>query len=113
VADKPLNVVTRGLKRVQGGPRHNLAVTMGIVEGSVVGLNLAVWGDLVKITATMGMSVFLLRSREALRKGTAPDSEQCLRVGNLVMSAGGKVATGVDVATADEAVLFMGKSKAD
>jgi hypothetical protein len=29
------------------------------------------------------------------------------------MSAGGKVVTGVDVATADEAVLFMGKSKAD
>jgi hypothetical protein len=29
------------------------------------------------------------------------------------MSAGGKVATGVDVATADEAVLFIGKSKAD
>jgi hypothetical protein len=114
LADKPLlNVVTRGLKRVQGGPRRKLAATMGIVEGSVVGLNLAVWDDLVKITATMCMFVFLLRSREALRKGAAPDPEQCLRVGNLVMSAGGKVVTGVDVATADEAVLFMGKSKAD
>ena len=60
-----------------------------------------------------GMFVFLLRSREALRKGGTPDPDQCLRVGNLVMSAGGHPLSGVDVAAADEAVLFMGKSKAD
>ena len=114
LANKPLlTVALRGLKRLQGGPRRKIPVTMRILERSLTGLKLDVWDDLVKITAAASMFVFLLRSREALRKGGTPDPDQCLRVGNLVMSAGGHPLSGVDVAAADEAVLFMGKSKAD
>ena len=114
LANKPLlTVVLRGLKRLQGGPRRKIPVTMRILESSLVGLKLGVWDDLVKITASVSMFVFLLRSREALRKGGSPDPEQCLRVENLVMSAKGRPVSGDDVAAADEAILFMGKSKAD
>jgi hypothetical protein len=70
LVDKPLlNVVTHGPKRVQRGPRRKLAAAVGIAEGSVVGLSLALWSGLVKITATICMFVFLAVTR---RFGRAP-----------------------------------------
>ena len=69
--------------------------------------------ELLVAIALVMMSLFLLRSRKALRKGAHPDAKQCLRNMKIVLSRGGVALTGGDIQEADEVVLMQGKSKTD
>ena len=114
LADRPLLALAlKGLKRLQGGPRRKIPASMELLRLAIARLDLEAWDGLVKATALIFMFVFLLRSREALRKGAEPDQEQCVRVFMILMAKDGEEVTGDAVQAADEVVLTLGKSKAD
>ena len=112
--DKPLlKVAMKGLKRIQGGPRRKIPASMDIIREAVVGLDQETWNGLMVTIALVMMFLFLMRSREALRKGATPDEQQCLRVGSVIMASHGKTVKGSEVATSDEVVVMWGRSKTD
>ena len=113
LANAPLltNVMV-GLKRLQGGRRQKVPVTVSIMRCSAKELNLDDWDDLVLQLGISLMFVFLLRSREALRKGAQPDAEQCMRVRSLMLARDGVPVPGAP-ADADELILHIPRSKAD
>jgi len=114
LAERPLLALAlKGLKRLQGGPRRKIPATMELLRLAIARLDLTTWDGLVKATALIFMFVFLLRSREALRKGAEPDQEQCVRVHMVLLAKDGEEVTGDEVQAADEVVLTLGKSKAD
>jgi len=76
------------------------------------GLDLDDWDDLILLLGISLMFVFLLRSREALRKGAHPDAEQCMRVRSLMLARDGVPVAGAPD-DADELILHIPKSKAD
>jgi len=109
-----LPVLLKGLKRLQGRGRRKWPATWGLIEKALQDLDLDNWDDLVLALAIMLMYIFLLRSREALRKGEEPDPEQCARVGSVVLASEGKEATsGSELDDVDEVILHIPKSKAD
>jgi site-specific DNA-cytosine methylase len=103
----------KGLKRLQGGPRRKVAASIDLIRVACADLDLEQWDQLVLALAMVLMYIFLLRSREALRKGLYADHEQCLRVRSIVLACQGEIVTGKSVQKADEVILIFGKSKAD
>ena len=65
------------------------------------------------VLAVVFMFVFLLRSRESLRKEKDPDPKQYIKVFNLAFYSQGMEVTGDAIQTADEVVLMQGHSKTD
>jgi hypothetical protein len=113
LVDTPLlKIVMKGLKRLQGGKGQKIPVTMGMLRALARGLDLDDWDDLVLLLGMSVMFVFLLRSGEALRKGSMPDADRCLRVGTLLLAESGEPVGGAPDG-ADEVMLFIPKSKAD
>ena len=76
-------------------------------------LNLDDNDELLVAIALVTMFIFLLRSREALRKGKDPDAKQCVCVRNVVLVGAKVVRTGDAIQEADEVVLMQGASKTD
>jgi hypothetical protein len=114
LCDKPLlKIAMKGLKKIQGGPRRKIPASMDIIRSAAASLDQNSWDGLIMTIALVMMFLFLMRSREALRKGATPDEQQCARVGSVVMAAQGDPVKGDDVATADEVVMMWGRSKAD
>jgi len=72
-----------------------------------------VWDEFVVVLAVVFMFVFLLRSRESLRKEKDPDPKQYIKVFNLAFYSQGMEVTGDAIQTADEVVLMQGHSKTD
>jgi hypothetical protein len=113
LVDTPLlKIVMVGLKRLQGGRKQKVPVTAPMLRRCAQMLDLYVWDDLILLLGMSLMFVFMLRSREALRKGANPDPEQCLRVGSLLLAVRGEPVLGAPL-EADEVVLILAKSKAD
>jgi hypothetical protein len=69
------------LKRLQGGSRRKIPATAPLVRHAIPLLELDTWDGLITALALVFMFLFLLRSREALRKGASPDPQQCARKG--------------------------------
>jgi hypothetical protein len=108
-----LKMAMKGLKNMQGGSQQKVAATPDILLEAAKELDVDTWDGLITLLALAIMFVFLLRSREALRKGAEPDPEQCLRVQDTMLAASGEVLTLSEFERADELVLLQGKSKAD
>ena len=108
-----LTMAMKGLRRIQGAGQRKIPGSIDIVRSAVETLDLATWDGLITAAAISAMYVFLLRSGEALRKGTEPDAEKCLRVESLRLAAGGELVSFDDAGRADEMILIIGKSKAD
>ena len=114
LSNAPLLMLSlKGLKRMQGGPRRKVAASIDLIRYACMDLDLNQWDQLMLALAMVLMYIFLLRSREALRKGTYPDPEQCLRVRSIILACQGEAVTGKSAQVADEVVLLFGKSKAD
>ena len=108
-----LKLSLKGLKRMQGGPRRKISASMDLIRDIIRRLDLEDWDDLMLALALVVMFLFLLRSREALRKGAFPDPEQCLRVRSVSVATDGEIVTGADVEGADEMIVMFGKHKGD
>ena len=65
-----LKMAMKGISRLQGAPLRKVPASMDMIR----------WDDLVVAIALVMMFLFLMRSREALRKGKYPDPEQCVSV---------------------------------
>jgi hypothetical protein len=108
-----LRVAMKGVSRLQGGAWRKIPASMDMIRWLVSRLNLEETDELLVAIALVMMFLFLLRSREALRKGASPDGKQCLRGKNVVLAHKGKVLRGNDIQKADEVVLMQGASKTD
>jgi len=86
---------------------------MSMLRWIVKQLNLDDNDELLVAIALVTMFIFLLRSREALRKGKDPDAKQCVCVRNVVLVGAKVVRTGDAIQEADEVVLMQGASKTD
>lgn len=107
-----LKIVMRGLKRLQGGVIRKIPVTVELLLAVLDALDLTQWDDVVAATAIMFMYLFLLRSREALRKDGA-DAKQCVRVCMLAFYNKGVEVFGDGILEADEVVWLSAYSKTD
>jgi hypothetical protein len=103
----------KGISRLQGGPWRKIPASMDMIRWIVSQLDLDNTDELLVAIALVMMFLFLLRCREALRKGAHPDAKQCLSVKNVVLVGGGVVRTGAGIQEADEVVLMQGRSKTD
>jgi len=108
-----LKIAMKGISRLQGGAWRKIPASMDMIRWIVSQLDLDNNDELLVAIALVMMFLFLLRSREALRKGEAPDAKQCLRVKNVVLVGGGVVKSGSGIQEADEVVLMQGASKTD
>jgi hypothetical protein len=108
-----LKIAMKGISRLQGGPWRKIPASMDMIRWIVSQLDLDNTDELLVAIALVMMFLFLLHSREALRKGAHPDAKQCLRVKNVVLVGGGVVKTGAGIQEADEVVLMQGVSKTD
>jgi len=114
LADKLLlKVAMKGIWRLQGGALRKIPCSMDMIRWIADRLDWDDWDEFVVVLALVFMSVFLLRSREALRKDTDPDPKQCVRVLNVAFYREGNEVTGDAIQTADEVVLMQGASKTD
>ncbi len=112
--NKPrLVLAMKGASRIQGGGLQKIPASMDLLMHSMATLDLDNWDDLMLATALILGFLFLLRSREFLRKDSEPDPRQCLRVGNIALARDGKLVGGRDVGLADEVIVLMGASKTD
>jgi hypothetical protein len=107
-----LRMVMKGIKRVQGGQVRKIPVTVDMLREVMKAADLSEWNELVTVTAIVFMFLFLLRSREALRKDGI-DEKQCLRTCMLVFYCSGEEVTGDDIMRADEVVWMSAYSKTD
>ena len=98
-----LKMAMKEISRLQGAPLRKVPASMDMIR----------WDDLVVAIALVMMFLFLMRSREALRKGKYPDLEQCVRVYMVVLMRAGVEVTGEAVQDVDEVVLMKGHSKTD
>ena len=108
-----LKMAMKGISRLQGAPLRKVPASMDMLRWAIARLNLEVWDDLMVAIALIMMFLFLMRSREALRKGKYPDLKQCVRVHMVVLMQAGVEVTGEAVQDADEVVLMQGYSKTD
>jgi hypothetical protein len=108
-----LRIAMRGVSRLQGGAWRKIPASMDMLRWIVSQLDLDVTDQLLVAIALVMMFLFLLRSREALRKGAHPDAKQCLRGKNVVMARNGVALSGAAIQDADEVVLMQGASKTD
>jgi len=108
-----VRVAMKGVQRLQGGPLRKVPATMSMLRWIVQQLNLDDNDELLVAIALVTMFIFLLRSREALRKGKVPDAKQCICVKNVVLVGAKVVRTGNGIQDADEVVLMQGASKTD
>jgi hypothetical protein len=108
-----LRVAMKGVSRLQGGAWRKVPASIDMIRWIVAQLDLEVTDELLVAIALVMMFLFLLRSREALRKGASPDGKQCVRGRNVVLAYKGKVLRGNDIQMADEVVLMQGASKTD
>jgi len=114
LADKVLlKIAMKGISRLQGGPWRKIPGSMDMIRWIVSQLNLDDNDELLVAIALVMMFLFLLRSREALRKGKSPDEKQCLRVRNVVLIGKGTVKSGAGLQEADEMLLLQEGSKVD
>jgi len=114
LADKLLlKVAMKGISRLQGGPLRKIPCSMGMIRWIAARHDWDVWDEFIVVLAVVFMFVFLLRSREALRKDGDPDPKQCIRVYNVVFHSCGTEVKGDAVQSADEVVLMQGHSKTD
>jgi hypothetical protein len=108
-----VRIAMKGVQRLQGGPMRKVPATMRMLRWIVKQLNLDDNDELLVAIALVTMFIFLLRSREALRKGKVPDAKQCICVKNVVLVGAKVVKTGDGIQEADEVVLMQGASKTD
>jgi hypothetical protein len=108
-----VKVAMKGIWRLQGGPLRKIPCSMDMIRWIADRLDWENWEEFAVVLALVLMFVFLLRSREALRKDTDPDPKQCVRVLNVVFFREGTEVTGEAIQTADEVVLMQGASKTD
>jgi hypothetical protein len=90
-----------------------MPVTSTMLQAILAELNLAVWDDLVLMSALMVGFVFLLRSGEMVRGGAAPDGEKCLKMKNVRFLRKGKEVRGEEVQQATEVLITVASSKTD
>jgi len=108
-----LKLAMKGISRIQGAPLRKVPASMDMIRWIIDRLDLEVWDDLIVAIALVMMFLFLMRSREALRKGKLPDAKQCVRVHMVLMIRAGEEVKGEEVQGADEVVLMQGFSKTD
>ena len=85
-----LSLTIRGLKRLSGGCRRKLAVTIDILFKMREALDLNKWEDLNLWNATLTGFFFLLRSVEYLDVQTEANDKMRLRVAHFQLRAAGK-----------------------
>jgi hypothetical protein len=112
--DKPrLVLALKGASRIQGGKLQKIPASMDLLLHAMAPLDLEDWDDLIMAVALILGFLFLLRSREFLRKDSEPDPRQCLRVGSVALARGGNLVGAQDIDRADEVIVMMGASKTD
>ncbi len=93
--NKPrLVLAMKGASRIQGGKLQKIPASMDLLLHSMESLDLYDWDDLMLAMALILGFLFLLRSREFLRKDTEPDPRQCLGVGSIALARDGKLVGG-------------------
>jgi hypothetical protein len=108
-----VKMAMKGIWRLQGGPLRKIPCSMGMLNWLADQLDWNNWDEFVVLLAAVFMFLFLLRSREALRKGPEPDAKQCVRLLNVIFFRRGSEVTGGAIQSADEVVLMQGESKTD
>ena len=108
-----VKMAMKGIWRLQGGPLRKIPCSMGMLNWLADQLDWNNWDEFVVLLAAVFMFLFLLRSREALRKGPEPDAKQCVRLLNVIFFRKGSEVTGEAIQSADEVVLMQGESKTD
>jgi len=112
--DKRLVIIAmKGISRLQGGVWRKISASMDMLRWIIAHLDLDNDDELLVAIALVMMLLFLLRSREAPRKGAQPDAKQCPRNLNVVLARGGRTLASPDYQEADEVVLMQGQSKTD
>ena len=112
--NKPLvKIAMKGVSRLQGGVWRKIPASMDMLRWIIAHCDLENADELLVAIALIMMFLFLLRSREALRKGAQPDAKQCLRNLNVVLARDGRTLAVPDYQEADEVVLMQGRSKTD
>ena len=108
-----IKMAMKGVWRLQGGPLRKIPCSMSMITWLADHLNWESWDEFLVLLAVVFMFLFLLRSREALRKGSEADEKQAVQMLNLVFRCKGVEVLGEAIQSADEVVLLLGASKTD